>query len=118
MDTMFFFLDDAKKYKSENEKYVGKYTITEESILLRIVIVQMTPTEFGKKWAEQPETFEEQDLTMAITRQEFDLQMEAFENADLTKKDGHFYEVLGCFHSANNLPRFQPMHMLLADGFL
>jgi len=114
---MFYSLDDALKFKSHNEELIGKYSKTEETELLKIIILQMKPTEFGKLWADQREIFEDSDVSKIITDEEFKEQLIVFDNTDLTKKEGYFYEVVGVLRLVNGEPRFQPMHWLLLDGF-
>ncbi len=117
MDTTFYSLDDAIKFKSDNEIFIGKYSKSEETELIKIVILQMTPSEFGKLWADQREIFEDPDISKVLNDKEFEEQLIAFDNLDMTKKEGCFYEVVGVLRLANREARFQPMQWLLSDGF-
>jgi hypothetical protein len=117
MEIMFDSLDDAIKYKDDHIGFIGKTSKLENVPLLKIIILQMTPSEFGMKWAEQREIFEDPDPSKIITDEEFEEQLIALENLDLTKKDECFYNVVGVLRLTNGEPRFQPMHWLLSNGF-
>ena len=117
MEQFFPTLNEAVNYKAKTEQYIGRYSNSEEEILLKIIIVHMSPSAFGQLWKYQREIFEEPDYSKSITKEEFESQMKAFDNADMTKKDGYFYEVLGVFHLPTGEPRFQPMSYLISNGF-
>jgi hypothetical protein len=113
---MLYSHNDAIKIKKENENLVGSILYPEITPLLRLIIIQKTPTEFGGLWANQREAFEDEDNSKVISDEEFENQMKEFENIDLSKKDGYFYYVIGVFRSTNGEPRFQPLEMLLLNN--
>jgi hypothetical protein len=106
-------LEDAKKQKEEYESLVGQMIKGEKTPLLKLIIIQKTPTEFGEMFAAQREVFDDEDNTKIISNEDFEQQMKDFDNLDLTKVDGQFYFVVGVFRYSNGESRFQPLDCLL-----
>ncbi len=105
-------LEEAVILKQQNEKFVGKIVNPEITPLLRLIIIQITPEEVGKLWANQREASEDDDSSKSISDEEFEKQLKEFDHIDLSKKDGYFYVVIGLFRSKNGEPRFQPIQSL------
>ena len=103
-------LEDAITIRQQNEKFVGTIVHPETTPMLRLIIIQIIPEEVGKLWANQREAFEDEDNAKVISDNEFETQLKEFDNIDLSKKDGHFYVVIGLFRSKNGEPRFLPIN--------
>lgn len=116
IESTFYALDDAIKFKNEHQNLIGKWSKSEETTLLKIVVLQMTPTEFGELWAKQRFPFEQEDASKILSDEDFEKELVAFDNIELSKKDGCFYEVVGIMRYGNGEPRFQPMSYLLSNG--
>jgi len=109
-------LEDAKKYQSDNKHLIGRILEPEKTELLDLVILKKTSEEAGLMWANQKEPFEETDESYLLTDEEFNNQIEAIKNSDLTPEDGYFFLVVGIFRTKDGQPRFEPLHWILSSN--
>ncbi len=106
-------LDEAIKLKDKYNYLVGSVIKPEPTPLLKLIIIQKDPTEFGLLWASQTEEFNEEDLSKSMEDEEFENQLNNLEHADLSKIDDCLYIVIGVFRSIKGVPRFLPLDSIL-----
>ena len=116
MITAFYSLQEAIEFKEKYIKLIDKVLAPVGTPLLKLIIIQKTPTEFGQISASQRFSFEDEEPEKIISDEEFESQMKVFDNADLSKKQDEFYYIIGIFRYPNGEPLFEPLYSLLVNN--
>ena len=80
---LHYSIEEAIEYRQQNKKLIGSIFKSLGHPLLKLIIIQKTPTEFGLMWADQRSSFEDEDNSKIISDEDFDRQMKDCEKLNL-----------------------------------